>query len=186
VPDLVNTNVTAAKNALKDANLTVGAQTTRMVDSGVTGKVISQNPGAKTWVVPRSAVQLETEEVKPKPVGCDGVAGSGKVLDNCGVCGGNNACLRPCPAQTVTLGNDYAFIYLDLPQTNVGATLNWSDVGVYSYHFPRCYRVRISRFHYTCNRTPTGGVWGQIGDVTRDANCFNDGQRNQQYMRTRD
>src|SRR5262249_15603631 len=61
VPDLVNTNVTAAKNALKDANLTVGAQTTRMVDSGVTGKVISQNPGAKTWVVPRSAVQLETE-----------------------------------------------------------------------------------------------------------------------------
>lgn len=186
VPDVVGMNVAAARSALAKANLPVGWQTTRSMDSGVTGTVLTQNPGSKSWVVPFSAVQLETADVKPKPIGCDGVAGSGKVLDTCGVCGGANACQRPCPAQAVELGNSFAFIYLDLPQTSVGVSYSWSDVGVYSYHFPLCYRVAISSLRYSCSRTPTGGVWQQFGNVARTNDCFNFGNRNQTYMRTKD
>ena len=185
VPQVVGMTVDAANRILSGAKLTLGPQSVREVDNGVTGAILNQVPAEGNWVATGSAVRLETARVKPKPVGCDGVAGSGKVIDNCGVCGGVNACLRACPTQTVTLGNDYAFIYLDLPQTNVGVTYSWSDASVYNYHFPRCYRVAISSLRYSCNRTPNGGVWQQTGNVTRDANCFNTGNPNQPLMRVR-
>ncbi|HEY6292470.1 MAG TPA: PASTA domain-containing protein [Terriglobia bacterium] len=183
VPQVVGMNVEEAKSALVSANLTVGQLRTHLTDEGVTGTVLSQNPAQGSMAEIGAAIQLETAQVRPKPIGCDGVPGSGKVVDNCGVCGGNNACLRPCPAQTVSLGNDYVSIFLDLPQTDVGETLSWSDAGVYTYHFPRCYRVAISGLRYSCNRTPNGGTWVETGNVTRDANCFNTGNSNQPYLR---
>ncbi len=184
VPSLTGMNVSVAGGTLAKANLTVGSQSTQLVDTGVNGTILSQNPGSGVWVKPNSQVQVQVASVKPKPVGCDGVAGSGKTLDSCGVCGGANACLTPCPAQTVNLGNDYVFIYLDLPRTNVGETLSWQDVSAYTYHFPRCYRVALSNsLRYSCERTPNGGVWKQYGDVTRDANCWNSGASSQKYMR---
>ena len=196
VPEVVGMNVEAAKNALTSANLTLGEVTTRTADEGVTGIVASQNPPAGSMAAIRAAVRLEAVHVRPKPVGCDGVAGSGKVVDNCGVCGGDNACFKACRAQTVTLKNADVAIYLDLPQTDVGGALNWSDTGVYTVAPAKswepkfiigmnkpCSRVAISGLSYSCQRTPGGGKWVEKGNVIRDGACINSGNSNQPYMR---
>lgn len=188
VPTLVGTNLEDAKNAVKQVKLVVGEVKTLTKDEGVTGTVASQSPYPETWVAPATAVALEVVEVRPKPLGCDGVAGSGKVLDDCGVCGGGNACLRPCPARTVAFDNQRVSIDLDLPQTAVDKSISWSDVGVHAFIFgslPLCKRVAISNLKYSCNRTAEGGKWVESGQVTRDNVCFSTGNFNQPYLRIR-
>ncbi len=84
-------------------------------------------------------------QLKPKPVGRKGVAGSDKVTDTCGVCGGNNG----------------------VPITSRAAA-----------------GARFRDYAIAASRTAGAGVWQQLGDVTRDANCFNTGNANQPLMRT--
>ena len=181
VPQVVGMDLASTRHTLAMAQLSLGHVATRVLDRGVAGQVLSQNPPPGNLVATGSAVQVETAQLR---LGCDGVPGSGKIVDNCGVCGGGNACLRPCPAKFENLGNDYVFIYLDIPQTAVGHTISWSNVAVAKYVFPRCYRVKISDYSYSCERTPSGGVWVKRGDVARDALCHDEGSGNQPYMRT--
>jgi beta-lactam-binding protein with PASTA domain len=90
---------------------------------------------------------------------------------------------KGCPKRTVTLGNDHAFIYLDLPLVEVGWKHSWSNARIYKYVFPRCYAVAIVDYSYECIDTSAGPQWRAGGQVHRDALCHDSGAHSQDYMR---
>jgi len=117
--------------------------------------------------------------------GCDGIEGSDKIIDNCGVCGGANSCQRGCSAKSEEFGNDKVFIHVDLPTSRIGARIDIKDVAVAQYFFPRCHRVWLESIVYRCEGSSRGGTWSRSGVVGRDAWCDSYGDWKQSYIRVR-
>lgn len=156
-----------------------------------------QNPGApisyklvnladNTPVRLSSATEYDVKQCQIVTTGCDGVEGSGKVKDSCGVCGGNNACKAGCGANTVTFGNDYVFIYVDLPKSNTGKVIRVKDLGVAKFYPQvfRCHHVATKSVKFECKPGNRGGHWVRSGDIIRDAWCSDSGEWDQSYVRT--
>ena len=118
-------------------------------------------------------------------IGCDGVDGSAKVKDSCGVCGGSNACKAGCGPLKETFGNDKVFIYVELPAAGIGKRIKISDLAVAQYYFPRCYRVKTDNLRYVCQGGRRGGSWRRSGVIVRDALCTSHGNWNQKFIRVR-
>jgi len=117
--------------------------------------------------------------------GCDGVEGSGKIKDACGVCGGANACQAGCGPKIETLGNDKVFIYVELPGAPVGKQIKIKNLAVAQFYFPRCHRVLTDSLRYQCKGGRNGGSWSRSGVVVRDALCNSYGDWNQSFVRVR-
>ena len=98
----------------------------------------------------------------PMTTGCDGVLGSGKVADKCGVCGGNGTSCDACPAGTVkkTAGNG-AYVNFNVGAASHGARVAFPDGNYYGYG------------NYKCNRI----LWGNITLVCSDGNWVYDGNQ---------
>jgi thiol-activated cytolysin len=101
-------------------------------------------------------------------VGCDGVAGSGKVLDKCGVCGGAGNTCNPCAAKDFSYvqGNGAYVIFKAAAQTHGGKTY-FPDGSYESYHFPTCRRVYWGNVTATC----TNGSWSVNAPTDYDYDC---------------
>lgn len=89
-----------------------------------------------------------------------------------------------CGPRHDTLGNDYVFIHLEVPETKAGTTHAWSDAALNKYVFPRCYRVKLVNYKLACVATATGTEWKQSGSLERTALCHNEGNLSQPFMRT--
>jgi len=132
-----------------------------------------------------STTTYDVKDCKVATIGCDGVDGSTKVKDSCGVCGGSNACNAGCGALKETFGNDKVFIYVELPASGIGKRIKISDLAVAQYYFPRCYRVKTDNLRYVCQGGRRGGSWRRSGVIIRDALCTSKGNWNQSYIRVR-
>ena len=71
----------------------------------------------------------------------------------------------------------------DLPKTDVGGKVAFSNGAYHTYRFPRCYRVVWSNTSYKCIRTAQGGQWQESKDWARDALCHGYGKHDQPHMR---
>ncbi len=103
-------------------------------------------------------------------VGCDGVLGSGKVKDVCGVCGGLGNTCNPCAATTKMYkkGNG-AYVEFTVAAGTHGQITSFPDGSHEEYHFPTCRRVFWGGVRAQCSN----GTWSMISptSVSDDADC---------------
>jgi hypothetical protein len=125
---------------------------------------------------PPPAADAGAPDAQPQhTVGCDGVLDSHKVIDACGVCGGDGSSCAPCKATTAhELVANGAFADFQLPAGSFGDAHTWLDGDAYKYIFPLCHRIVWKGVKFTC----TGGKWelDQKASFTSDAMCFNDNE----------
>jgi thiol-activated cytolysin len=103
----------------------------------------------------------------PVQRGCDGVEGSTKVADACGVCGGDGSTCRPCGAWTYKkkMGND-AYAIFAVPATAHGGQKGFADGYHTEYRFPSCRGIGWRGVTFTCN----AGSWS----LDRNASFWSD------------
>lgn len=96
----------------------------------------------------------------PSTVGCDGVKGSGKTLDACGVCGGT-ATTCDCAGRTIQhKASNGAYVNFTVPTTATGQSVSFPDGHWYEYHFGSvCHQVNWGSIRFVCNK----GNWAYDG-----------------------
>jgi hypothetical protein len=107
---------------------------------------------------------------EPVTVGCDGVAGSGKVKDVCGVCGGKGNTCNSCGATSFTYReSNGAYVTFGVGAGKHQETHYFPDGSHEEYHFPTCRRVFWGGARATC----TNGAWAMVWptSVDYDADC---------------
>jgi hypothetical protein len=109
----------------------------------------------------------------PLTKGCDGVEGSGKVADQCGVCGGDGTTCDACAEGTVQYraGNG-AYVNFTAGAANHGAVATFPDGNYYKYGNYLCNRVLWGNVSLVCN----DGHWNWSGaqSFSSDHHCTND------------
>lgn len=98
----------------------------------------------------------------PMTKGCDGVLGSGKTADKCGVCGGDGTTCDPCGATTLQhrAGNG-AYVNFNVGSGNHGDRVTFPDGNYYKYAKALCNRV----------------IWGNVSLVCQDGSWTWSGQQ---------
>lgn len=145
----------------------------------------SQNPGVPISYTIRhladaSQVKLAltteytAKDCRPLTKGCDGVEGSGKVADKCGVCGGNGTTCDSCEPGTIQYkaGNG-AYVNFNVgDRLSHGQNIAFADGNYYKYGNYKCNRVTWGNVRITC----TDGVLGYLGgqSFSSDAWCTAD------------
>jgi len=115
--------------------------------------------------------EYTAKDCTPMAVGCDGVKGSGKVLDKCGVCGGNGTTCDSCPAQTIQRSSGGAYVNFNAGSGFHGDEVVFPDGSYYKYANLLCNRVFWGNVRARC----TDGNWVLTsGSVKGDKNCFSD------------
>jgi thiol-activated cytolysin len=138
-----------------------------------------ENPG-----VPISYMIGDSSEVKlalttsytakdcvPDVVGCDGVVGSGKVNDACGVCGGDgSSCDKPCAAGELDIdGSNGEYVAFHMAAAANGTQVSFPNGNDYTYSFPLCNEIDWYNVTTVC----TNGTWAFTGNQssTSDSLC---------------
>jgi hypothetical protein len=115
----------------------------------------------------------------PNAEGCDGVKGSGKALDACGVCGGDgSSCTRSCGATAIRHreGNG-AFVTFNLAATEHGTIVQFPNGYHTEYQFPACRGVGWQSINLKC----TNGSWGFDGTQSFWNNALCTGNKNDSW-----
>ncbi len=91
--------------------------------------------------------EYTVRDCQPVASGCDGTMGSTKVVDECGVCGGDGSTCKACPAESLqSWGTNGAYVSF-----NVGAGLHGANVTFPDGHFSKWATL-------SCN----GISWGNV------------------------
>jgi thiol-activated cytolysin len=100
----------------------------------------------------------------PSAVGCDGVKGSGKTVDACGVCGGT-ATTCNCPATTLQFwaGNG-AYVNFNLAETATGQNVTFPDGNYYAYKSAYCHNIIWGNMVAACRQ----GRWSWASSSVRE------------------
>lgn len=109
----------------------------------------------------------------PLVKGCDGVEGSGKMVDACGVCGGNGTTCDACPTQTLQhRASNGAYVSFTAGAASHGSTATFPDGNYYKYANALCNRVTWGNVQLKC----TDGNWGWAGtqSFSNDRLCTSD------------
>ena len=107
----------------------------------------------------------------PNVAGCDGVTGSGAVVDACGVCGGNGStCTKDCgPGELDYNGSNGAFVAFHVGGTyKNGQTVTFANGNHEEYHLPTCRDITWQNVTAVCHN----GAWSApTASVFTDALC---------------
>lgn len=111
----------------------------------------------------------------PVQKGCDGVEGSTKVVDACGVCGGDGSTCKPCLARTwkKTMSND-AYAIFTLGARNDKEVITFGDGYHTEYKFPECRGIGWRGVRFTCNN----GTWSMDTNTSFYSNAWCHGSTN--------
>jgi thiol-activated cytolysin len=114
----------------------------------------------------------------PSTVGCDGVKGSGKVADACGVCGGT-ATTCDCPATTFQFkGGNGAYVNFSPAKTSTGSSVSFPDGHWHEYHFGGiCNQINWGSVRLVCSQ----GRWAFDGSQSVWSNARCDGGSNESW-----
>ncbi len=117
--------------------------------------------GDSTEVKLALTTSFTAKDCVPNVKGCDGVVGSGKTVDACGVCGGDGSeCTAPCAAGELDLyGSGNEFVAFHMAAASNGHQVSFPNGYDYSYHFPLCYSVWWSNVTAECKN----GTWAFSG-----------------------
>jgi hypothetical protein len=107
--------------------------------------------------------------------GCDGVEGSTKTEDACGVCGGDGSTCKPCGERTwkKTVDND-AYAIFTLPANKNNAVVTFVDGYHTEYKFPTCRGIGWRGVRFTCNN----GAWSMDSNTSFYWNALCHGSSN--------
>ena len=117
--------------------------------------------------------EYTAKDCVPQATGCDGVLGSKKVLDTCGVCGGNGTTCDACAAATIQHRHNGAYVNFNLGSGVHKDEVVFPDGTYYGYSFPGpCQRVTWNNIRVQC----LDGTWTiePNGSLDGDNNCFVD------------
>ncbi len=117
--------------------------------------------------------EYTAKDCVPETKGCDGVLGSGKVLDTCGVCGGDGTTCDACAATTIQKRHNGAYVNFNLGPGNHKDEVVFPDGTYYGYSFPGpCQRVYWNNVRVQC----LDGTWTVEANASFDGdnNCFVD------------
>ncbi len=109
----------------------------------------------------------------PLTKGCDGVEGSGKVVDKCGVCGGDGTTCDSCGAGSLQYraGNG-AYVTFNAGAASHGTRVTFPDGNYYKYGDYKCNRVLWGNVALVCK--DGGWTWGGTQSFGSDAWCTKD------------
>jgi thiol-activated cytolysin len=117
--------------------------------------------------------EYTAKDCVPQAKGCDGVLGSNKVLDTCGVCGGDGTTCDSCAATTIQHRHNGAYVNFNLGKADHGHESVFPDGSYYGYSFPGpCQRVYWNNVRISCQ----DGAWrvSPNASLKGDENCFVD------------
>lgn len=116
--------------------------------------------------------EYTAKDCTPQTTGCDGVLGSGKVADKCGVCGGNGTTCDACAATTIQSRANGAYVNFNLGAGNHNDEVVFPDGSYYKYANALCNRIFWGNVRAVCH----DGRWGFEGgeSIRGDHNCFSD------------
>ena len=117
--------------------------------------------------------EYTAKDCVPQTNGCDGVLGSGKVLDKCGVCGGNGTTCDACAATTLQAkASNGAYVNFNVGAGNHNEEVVFPDGSYYKYTNAYCHRVFWGNVRIACH----DGTWGYSGgqSIKGDINCTSD------------
>jgi thiol-activated cytolysin len=104
----------------------------------------------------------------PNVAGCDGVTGSGKTVDACGVCGGDGTSCGCNAGEIDYTGSNGAFVAFHVDKNTNGAKVTFADGNHEEYHFPSCRDITWQNVVAVCNK----GTWSApTASVFTDALC---------------
>lgn len=114
----------------------------------------------------------------PMKTGCDGVLGSGKVADQCGVCGGDGTTCDSCAAGTVQYraGNG-AYVNFNAGAANHGDTATFPDGNYYKYGNYKCNRVIWGNVSLKCS----DGKWLYSGNQSFSSDSWCTADKNEDW-----
>lgn len=106
----------------------------------------------------------------PLTKGCDGVEGSGKVVDQCGVCGGDGTTCDGCGAGTLQhrAGNG-AYVNFTAAAASHGTRVWFPDGNYYGYGHAKCNRVIWGNVSLVCQ--DGSWTWGGTQSFDSDSWC---------------
>jgi thiol-activated cytolysin len=111
----------------------------------------------------------------PVQKGCDGVEGSTKVVDACGVCGGDGSTCKPCAARTWKHTEDNsAYVIFTLGARNDKEVITFGDGYHTEYKFPECRGIGWRGVRFTCNN----GTWSMDSNTSFYNNAWCHGSTN--------
>lgn len=112
----------------------------------------------------------------PNVMGCDGVKGSGKTLDACGVCGGDgSSCTKSCGAAAIRhRRSNGAFVTFNLAAADHGTITSFPNGYHTEYHFPTCRGIGWQSINLRCNN----GSWSYDGTQSFWDNALCHGNNN--------
>jgi len=116
--------------------------------------------------------EYTAKDCVPQTTGCDNVLGSGKVLDKCGVCGGNGTTCDACAATTIQSKAGGAYVNFNVGAGNHGEEVVFPDGSYYKYANLLCNRIYWGNVRIACH----DGTWSFSGQqsIKGDKNCFSD------------
>lgn len=123
--------------------------------------------------------EYTAKQCRPMTVGCDGVKGSGKAVDQCGVCGGDGTTCDSCKASaTLPYGApNGAYVNFTAPSTEQahGTVIRFPDGNYYGYGkrngdvLPICHRVTWGNVALRCH--DGAWVWNGGQSFSNDSWC---------------
>jgi hypothetical protein len=128
-----------------------------------------KNPGVPISYMLRNVMDLSqvklalttsytANDCSPVLQGCDGVPGSTKTNDSCGVCGGDGSTCKACAAQDITYSTSHSYVTFHVEAAaNLAYSTEWSGGEYYHYVFPDCYEIHWPTIKFQCR----AGTWYQ-------------------------
>jgi hypothetical protein len=116
--------------------------------------------------------EYTAKDCVPETKGCDGVFGSDKTVDKCGVCGGDGTTCDPCAPATIQATAGGAYVNFNLGSGNDGDEVPFPDGSYYKYASLLCNRIFWGNVRVSCQ----DGTWRMSGQqsIKGDKNCFSD------------
>jgi thiol-activated cytolysin len=117
--------------------------------------------------------EYTAKDCVPQKTGCDGVLGSGKVADKCGVCGGDGTTCDSCAASTLQARvSNGAYVNFNVGAANHGHEAVFPDGSYYKYTNAYCHRIFWGNVRIACH----DGAWSFSGgqSIRGDIQCNSD------------